>query len=145
MKYTLLALSVAALATTLPACHKKDVDPQPTICFPEPLCYAGTVVGATCMDGVLIDVDAAYPIGAPARIHDFSGNYTQYNNIIAVANTADFSQADTTGRHVYFTYTPATQPWSGLCCFANDAVPNIPHLVLSNVSITACQPTTEPQ
>ncbi|WP_167852216.1 hypothetical protein [Hymenobacter elongatus] len=32
---------------------------------PTPACYSGTVVGTTCMDGALIEVNSQYAIGKP--------------------------------------------------------------------------------
>lgn len=135
-KFFSLSLVVVAAGSFL-SC-KKDAD------GPNPACYAGTVVAFTCMDGVYIDVNPAYRIGAPATVATGGADQQLGNNVIAVVNTADLHGLARVGQQVYFTYKndPARQhyaPGPLVCCFANDGSKTvIPHLVLSNVSTTAC-------
>ncbi len=117
----------------LPGC-KHDADAPP-------MCYAGTVVGGTCVDGVLIAVDPVYPIGAPAHVWQ-ADHHVLVGNAVAAVNLntpANGGAADTVGHRLYFTYVndPSRQQQS--FCFALDRVAEpIPHLVLSNVSATPC-------
>ncbi len=123
--------------------HDADVRPQ---------CYSGVVVGGTCTDGLLIDVDPAYPIGAPALLPrarfkaQASGDSLLGRNVVAVVNSSELLNAPgklfTQNSRLYFTYVndPKRQ-WNGWECLVFDGVTSsIPHLVLSNVSATACAP-----
>lgn len=126
------------------ATDSQDDTPQPILCFGPPHCYAGTVVGSTCMDGLLIKVDPAYAIGAPALV--WQAGRDTLRNVIAVVNSPDLRRCATPGQRVYFTYVndPARQQLEGATCLAFDGVTTpIPRLVLSNVSTTPCQPATQ--
>ncbi|TPG62415.1 hypothetical protein [Hymenobacter nivis] len=124
-----LLLALAGAAGTLLSC-KHDADLTP-------LCYAGTVVGGSCYDGLLIDVDPAYPIGNPTS--SSSGAFLG-RNVIAVRYPATVTPVNTaTGQRVYFTYTNATDQPVGAVCLAYDPVkPTVPHLVLTTASATPC-------
>ena len=141
MKYVrfLTALTASAL---LSSCHlvggggSGDHDggcPGP---LPAPACVGGTIVGFTCMDGPLIDVDATHRIGVPAVLH----NGQRTGNLIIVANRDGLGRVDSVGQRVYF--TPVNDPsyqWSGMACLAADAIgQSVPRLVLRNVSATGC-------
>jgi hypothetical protein len=140
----LLALAILS-PLALAGCDRKHChDPQP-----EPACYAGTIVGSTCMDGVLIDVDPRYPIGSPALLPRYGRPDTLLGaNVIAVVNSSALSghlpipAPGQPGQQLHFTaINDPNQQWNGLCCFANDGVKTpIPRLVLSNLSTTPCQP-----
>ncbi|WP_035562543.1 hypothetical protein [Hymenobacter sp. IS2118] len=96
-----------------------------------PACYSGTVVGDACLDGVLIDVDAAFPIGKPTGSH---------RNVIAAVNFADFAGLNEVGTRVYFTYAnDPSQQFPQRACTANTVPLQLPHLVLSNISNTGCK------
>ena len=102
------------------------------------------MVAFTCVDGIYIDVNPAYRIGAPATVVASGGDQLLGNNVIAVVNSDDLRGVTGVGKRIYFTYKndPARQhytPGPTRCCFANDgSKTDIPHLVLSNVSTTAC-------
>ena len=108
---------------------KKDGVPQPT-------CYAGTVVATTCMLGVLVDVDPAYPIGA--RAASVYGNRFLGNNVVSVANSGALQSLGRVGQRLHFTYTSAqTNP--GMACLAADGTTTpVPIVALSNVSTIPC-------
>ncbi|ALW84085.1 hypothetical protein AUC43_02600 [Hymenobacter sedentarius] len=116
------ALGFALLSLTVFSCKHSDSAVP---------CYSGVVVGDACMDGILIDVDAASAIGKP------TGNYT---NVIAAVNFADLSSLSKVGQRVYFTYRndPSQQTVSRFCT-ANSAPLPVPHFVLSNLSVTSCK------
>ncbi|MEL5995046.1 hypothetical protein [Hymenobacter segetis] len=121
------SLCLAALtAGSLLGCKKDCAKPQPD-------CYNGTVVATTCMLGVLVDVDPAYPIGA--RAVSVYGNRFLGNNVVAVANSASLGNL---GHRLYFTYTKAsTGP--GMACLAADGTTTpVPFVTLSNLSTVSC-------
>jgi hypothetical protein len=105
-----------------------------------PLCYAGTVVGSSCTDGLLVDVDPAYPIGNPTSL---AGGAFLGRNVVAVNYSALVGVGNlTTGQRLYFTYTDATNQPRGTVCLAYDPVkPAVPHLVLTTASATPCTAT----
>ncbi|MBD2768509.1 hypothetical protein IC235_11480 [Hymenobacter sp. BT664] len=125
---TPLLLSFALFSLTFFSCQRhKCEDPQP-----QPKCYSGVVVGDLCMDGVIINVDAAYPIGLPAD--------TLGNNLIAAVNTDDLASFNQVGKRIYFTYrNDPSQQWPLRVCLANTIPLPVPHLVLSNLSETGCR------
>jgi hypothetical protein len=127
-----LALSLLAL-TVLSCSESTEPEPKPTDCFGSmPQCYFGVIVGDACLDGVLIDVDAAFPIGKPA-----AGR----SNVIAAVNVADFSSLNQVGQRVYFQYRndPAQQSPNRACTTNTMPLP-VPHLVLNNLAAVACAP-----
>jgi hypothetical protein len=143
MSHKLLPLGVLALvASTLLSC-KKDTAVSPTTCFPGSVCYSGKVVGLTCMDGMLIEVDPAYPIGAPASRHDAGSDSPLLGrNLIAVVNTQEYGRLATVGLTLHFNAVndPNRQD-SGVRCLAADGVRGpVPRLVLSNVGTASCAP-----
>ncbi|MBD2724602.1 hypothetical protein [Hymenobacter armeniacus] len=102
---------------------------------------SGRVVGFTCMDGMLIDVDPAYGLGAPALQRRVNGDTLLGRHVIAVVNTMDYPRLITVGPALHFNAVndPNRQD-SGVRCFAADGVKGpVPRVVLSNVSTTACQ------
>ncbi|WP_345237810.1 hypothetical protein [Hymenobacter saemangeumensis] len=131
----LLPAALLLAACTLPGCESG--------CDPTPECLSGTVVGSTCMDGLLIDVDPRYRIGGNAVLPRHGRPDTLLGrNVIAVVNGDALASLPypAVGQRLYFTYVnDPDRQWNGLCCFANDGVKtNIPHLLLSNVSTTGC-------
>lgn len=130
MRFPLLSFT-GLLLGLLPGC-KHDSDAPPA-------CYSGVILGQTCMDGVIIQVDARTPIGRPVRA--FSTYRDSLVNTNAVAAVNDFGSLYVVGRTVYFTYTnsPNNQGPSRACPQNTIPLP-IPHLVLSNVSATPCAP-----
>jgi hypothetical protein len=127
-------LSFALLSLTVLSCSDKtepEPKPEPIICFPfEPRCYSGVVVGDACLDGVLIDVDAAFPIGKPVGEH---------RNVIAAVNFADLASLNQVGKRVYFTYrNEPNRQRPDRVCTANTMPLQVPHFVLSNISATNC-------
>ena len=125
---SILSLSLAMGATALLAGCKKATNPRPA-------CYSGVVLRDRCWDGVLIQVDSAFPIGGPISIPDSLGN----SNVIAAVNS--LGTLGVRGQRISFTYTndPARQAPPRPCTADQIALP-IPHLVLSNVSTTPCPP-----
>jgi hypothetical protein len=127
-------LFLAVLSLTALGCHhRKCEDPAPA---PQgPPCYSGVVVGDACLDGVLIDVDAATPIGQAAG--------TLGTNVVAAVNFAYLSSLNRVGQRVYFTYrNDPSQQSPGRACPAFGTQLQVPHLVLSNLSATGCTGTT---
>ena len=125
---TLLLLSFALFSLTFSSCKRhKCEDPQP-----QPKCYSGVVVGDICQHGVIINVDAAYPIGQPAGALG--------NNVIAAVNVADLASFNRVGNRVYFTYRndPSQQVPSRICTTEYVPLP-VPHRVLSNLSERSCE------
>ena len=122
---TLSILSLVLLTLAFTGCsHHKCQDPTPK-------CYAGVVVGDACLDGVLIEVEGPNLIGKPAG--------TWGTNVIAAVNFEDFTGLSQVGKRVYFTFRndPARQrPVRN--CTANTVPLPVPHLLLSNLSATAC-------
>ena len=123
---------VALTAGSLLSCHKdKDCAPRP-----KPACYSGRVVAYTCMLGPLVDVDPAYPIGAPAT--SAIGSRFFGNNVIAVANPASLPRNGQLGQTIYFTSSTAATPASMMCLAADGTTTPVPIVTLSNVSTAAC-------
>jgi hypothetical protein len=119
----------ALLAGSLLGCNKSE--------NPQPNCYSGTVVANSCMAGPLINVDAAYAIGAPAA--SAQGNRFLGNNVVAVANSGSLGSLSRVGQRVYFTYRTASRPPATRYCLDNDDVTTpVPYLELSNVSVLDC-------
>ncbi|TGE21079.1 hypothetical protein [Hymenobacter metallicola] len=110
---------------------------------PAPACYSGKVVGAACMDGLLIEVDSQYAIGKP---------YADHSNLVAAVNLAQQStpeykidgQVVQPGQTIYFTYTPSKGAREAMCPQNTVPLP-VPHLTLSNVSTTGCGGATKAQ
>lgn len=125
--YALLSISLLGLA--LAGCrHDADLGP----------CYAGTVLGGTCLDGVLIQVDEAYPIGKPAVYRITSRDSLAGTNVVAAVN--NLGALNIKGQRVYFTYSGSTdQAGPAHVCTANTARLPIPHVVATNLSSTACK------
>ncbi|MBF9221948.1 hypothetical protein [Hymenobacter ruricola] len=127
-----LALALGSLATL--GCHHRkceDPAPQPTTCFPAPRCYSGVIVGDACPDGVLIDVDAATPIGQAAG--------SLGANVVAAVNVPDFGSLNRVGQRVFFFYrNDPNQQYPLRPCPAIGTRLQVPHLVLSNLSATSC-------
>jgi|GEM_PF-1298777 len=132
----LLSASLLLGCCTLLACqHEHDCDPAPS-------CYSGTVVGNTCMDGMLIDMDPSFGIGAQGllpragRPDSLLGQH-----VVAVVNTDELGPLPTVGQRLYFTYVnDPDRQWNMRCCFDGDGVRGqVPRLVLSNVSTSPCQ------
>ncbi|MDO7848450.1 hypothetical protein Q5H92_18940 [Hymenobacter sp. M29] len=118
----------ALLAVSLLGCSKDSA--------PHPKCYSGTVVATTCMLGVLIEVDPAYPIGAPAV--SAYGNQFLGNNVVSVANSGSLQNLGRVGQRLHFTYTSA-QTNSGMVCLAADGTTTpVPIVTLNNVSTLSC-------
>ncbi|MBF9236340.1 hypothetical protein I2I05_02925 [Hymenobacter sp. BT683] len=122
----LSTLSLALFSLTVVSCnHEKCREPQP-----QAQCVSGTVVGDACLDGVLIDVDATFPIGKPVGNHP---------NVIAAVNFADLASFNQVGQRVYFTYrNDPNQQSANRVCTANTVPLLVPHLLLSNLSATSC-------
>lgn len=111
-----------------------------------PVCYSGVILGKSCPDGTLIQVDSQYPIGKP--IMPYMGSLSGVpasdsigsSNLIAAVNppTYPFKR----GQRIYFTYQndPQYQLPVRQCYVFGPLI--IPHLVLSNVSATPCPSVT---
>ena len=125
-----LFLSLSVLATGFFLGCKKDCTK------PQPDCYSGKIVATTCMMGILVDVDPAYPIGA--RAVSMMGNRFLGNNVVAVANPANLGRLASVGQQLYFTYTSATTPSPMACLAADGPTTPVPIVSLHNVSATSC-------
>lgn len=140
MLHKLLPLGLLLASCSLLGCESCG-EPEP-----EPACYAGTVVGTTCTDGLLLDVDSRYRIGAPAVRARYGLPDTLLGaNVIAVVNTAELGSLAgnaQVGQQLHFTYVnDPNRQWNGVSCLAYDGVKTvIPRLILSNVSSTPCAP-----
>lgn len=130
MRHLFSALSVLAVLA-LSGCKEGCIEEDPI-----PACYSGKIVGATCMDGLLIDVDSQYAIGKP---------YSQYSNVVAATNlqqqtTPEYTidgQVVQAGQTIYFMYTLDPGTREAYCPQNTVSVP-VPHLVLHNVGTSAC-------
>jgi hypothetical protein len=124
--YSLLILGL--LSFSLTDC-KHDADLSP--------CYGGTVLGETCLDGVLVQVDERYPIGKPVVYRTTSGDSLAGSNVVAIVNS--LGALNVKGQHVYFYYAGGTdQPGPSRICTANTVRLAIPHVATTNVSTSAC-------
>ena len=119
------SLTVLLLSLALFGCNRqKCKDPQPQ-------CFYGVVVGSTCLDGILIDVQTTDPIGQPVG--------SLGNHVIAAVNFEDFTGLNQVGQRVYFTYrNDPARTGTNRFCTANTVLLPVPHLVLNNLSATAC-------
>lgn len=129
-KFFFLGLAVSG-AGCLSGCEK-NASAQPT-------CYSGVVLRDRCWDGVLIQVDQQFPIGASLRsftVPDSLGN----SNVIAAVNS--LGALAVRGQRIYFTYTNNDSKQRPIvrACTTDQAPFPIPHVVLLNVSATACSP-----
>ncbi|UOQ54751.1 hypothetical protein [Hymenobacter cellulosivorans] len=133
MRHLFSALALVSLLA-LPGCQEGCIDEAPA-----PACYSGKVVGAACMDGVLIEMDSNYPIG---KAHG------QHTNLVAGVNLLQQSKPELkidgqvveVGQTIYFTYTEGPN-MSNAFCPQNTVPLPIPHLTLSNVSTVGCGQT----
>ena len=138
MRHLFPALTFLALLA-LPGCTVEGcIDEVPA----PPPSLSGKVVGATCMDGVLLEVDAAYAIGKP---------YAPHTNLVAAVNVAQLASSDLLvdgqkveiGQTIYFTYTPSDKAREAVCPQNTVPLP-IPHVTLSHVGTTPCVVTKAP-
>ena len=132
---------VAMAACTTIGCDDHGRDPQPE-------CYSGKIVGASCAYGVLIDVDAVHAIGSPAYRRGTNGNVLLGRNVIAVLNSQALgslaqvgSEGDSNslGRRLYFTTTDDSTPDGPHCLAVDNVQGNVPKLMLANVSTVSCR------
>ena len=133
-----LSLGLVVLATSSFLGCKKDAPAAPP-------CYAGRVVAVTCTDGMLIDVDTAYPIGARHTVRESSPAASPTvlgNNVVAVVNTSDYGRLATVGLTLHFNAVndPNRQSNELQCYFFDGVQGAVPRLVLRNVATTACHP-----
>jgi hypothetical protein len=120
----LLLLAAGLWLGSLTACKKDDA--------PKVECYSGVVIGETCMDGVLIEVNSTTPIGQPINVFGITGT-----NVVAAVN--DLGSQAQKGKTIFFTYQSSPNNAGPLRpCPQNTAPLAIPHLILSNVSATGC-------
>lgn len=124
---------LAALAgcTIFSGCRGKNGNP-------EPLCYAGTVLYTSCVDGTLVQVDEQYAIGQTLPAASSPGG-TDLANVVAAVNPLPDSLGKP-GQHLYFTYQNDPKRQAPYYCFVNRPPLPVPHLVLLNVSASACGP-----
>lgn len=131
MLRTFILLGLAAATAGAFAGCKKDAPPLP--------CYTGRVVASTCMDGLLLDVDPASPIGAPAVLARNGRDTLVGRNVVAFANNLRIGRLGTVGQTLHFTYIIDPAQHSEITCMAADGSKTpIPHVVASNISTTAC-------
>jgi hypothetical protein len=124
----LLLLAACLCIGSLTAC--KDDAPQTS-------CYSGVVIGETCMDGVLIEVNSITPIGKPINVQVTSTTSIGGTNVVAAIN--DLGSQAKTGQTIFFTYQDSpNNAGPARFCPQNTAPLAIPHLILSNVSATGC-------
>ena len=127
MRYSSL-LAVGLLSIFLTNCTH-DASPGP--------CYGGTVLGETCLDGVLVQVDEGFAIGKPAIYRLTSRDSLAGSNVVAIVN--NLGALNVKGQHLYFSYTGSNdQPGPSRVCTANTVRLAIPHLAAVNVSTSAC-------
>ncbi len=127
----LIALAYCALASCK---HDADIPPQ---------CYAGTVLGSSCYDGVIINVDAQYPIGQPTYYGFAPNDSTRltYQNVIGALNSNELAQLNKPGQRIYFTCTGDMQGFSNFGFCNHMGIPLLKHhVVLTSFSATACGP-----
>lgn len=106
-------------------------------CKNESPCYSGIVLGTTCLDGVLIQVTSAKPLGQPVHVYQtYRDSIVGTNVVVAINDLGSLAQK---GQTVFFTYqnSPDNQGPARFCA-QNTAPLPVPHLVLANVSGTAC-------
>lgn len=121
-----LLLVATGLLGSLTAC-KKD----------EPACYSGIVLGTTCMDGVLIQITSAQPVGKPVRAYQTYRDSIVGTNVVAVAN--DLGNVAQKGQTIFFTYQASSNNQGPQRACPQNTVPlPVPHLILANVSVSAC-------
>ena len=124
----LLLLAAGLWLGSLTAC--KDDEPQIS-------CYSGVVLGTTCMDGVLIEVNSATPIGKPVNFPVTATTSNVGTNVVAAVN--DLGSQAKTGQTIFFTYQNSPNNAGPVRPCPQNTIPlPIPHLVLSNVSATGC-------
>ena len=124
----LLLLAAGLWLGSLTAC-KDDAPPIS--------CYSGVVLGTTCMDGVLIEVNSATPIGKPVNVLVTSTTSIVGTNVVAAIN--DLGGQAQTGQAIFFTYQGSPNNAGPVrACPQNTTPLPIPHLILSNVSATGC-------
>ncbi|RZK25938.1 MAG: hypothetical protein EOO63_15345 [Hymenobacter sp.] len=125
---SLLLLAAGLWLGSLTGC--KDETPQIA-------CYSGTVIGTTCMDGVLIEVSSATPIGRPVRVYQTYRDSIVGTNVVAAIN--DLGSLAQKGQTVFFTYQDSPNNQGPLhFCPQNTGKLPIPHLLLANISATSC-------
>lgn len=123
-----LPLLPAFLLSTLLGCKHAAAPPQ---------CYAGVVLGQTCMDGVLIQVNEQTPIGRPVQLAQAASDSIVGTNVVAAVN--NLNGLNRVGQVVYFTYAASPGNRGPVrTCTQNTAPLAIPHLVLGNTSATPC-------
>ena len=129
--FLLLAL---AFCVSFSCKHAADSTPQ---------CYAGTVVGTSYYDGVIINVDAQFPIGKPVgdRFALYDSTKATNQNVIGGLNSNELAGLSTKGTRIFFTCTGDTQGFSnfGPCNHMGIPLP-VPHVVLTSFSATPCGP-----
>ena len=127
MRYYCLLL-LGGLGLALANCrHDADLTP----------CYGGVVLGSTCQDGVLIQVDADYPIGKPAVYRITYRDSLAGSNVVAAVN--DLGALNVKGQRIYFSYAGSTdQAGPVRFCTANTVRLDVPHISALNLSATAC-------
>ena len=104
---------------------------------PEVACYSGVVIGTTCMDGTLIEVNSATPIGQPVNVSVTSTTNILGTNVVAAIN--DLGSQAQTGQTVFFTYQASPNNAGPVRNGPQNTAPlPIPHLVLGNISATGC-------
>jgi hypothetical protein len=104
---------------------------------PEVSCYSGVVIGTTCMDGTLIEVNSATPIGKPINVSVTSTTSIVGTNVVAAVN--DLGSQATMGQTIFFTYQNSpNNAGPARPCPQNTIPLPIPRLILSNVSATGC-------
>ncbi len=132
MRPQLIPLTVL-LALALASC-KHDAD------LPQARCYAGVVVGESCYDGLLINVDAQYALGKPVgygfSLYDPAGIQNQH--VIGALNSRELT-AFTVGQRIYFSSIKDTTGYANFGpCPANGIPLPIPHVILSGFSSSPC-------
>jgi len=133
MRPHLLPLFAFAFGALLGCKHDKALQPQ---------CYAGTVVGTSCYDGVIINVDAQFPIGKPVgdRFALYDSTKATNQNLIGALNSNELVGLSAKSTRIYFTCTGDTQGFSnfGPCNHMGIPLP-VPHVVLTSFSATPCR------
>ncbi|RTQ50926.1 hypothetical protein EJV47_09950 [Hymenobacter gummosus] len=80
----------------------------------QPAEVSGTVLGWTCREGLIIEVDQQYPIGRPVcTTHENHRDAIVGRNAIAAVNNADFRRRQ--GQRLRFRYAPADSVAGRVC------------------------------
>lgn len=116
----LLGTAAALLSCEKPACEET---------------ISGVVLGGTCVDGAVIEMDAPYAIGRPVHLRRSATDSIVGRN--AIATGTELGPDFLPGQRIHFRILPAKTRPVRMC----PTIPplNVPHYDLTNVSTLACE------